>query len=55
MQDVEAHADRARKNRLLAVALFGVSFAILGLMLAVVFLTRTGVLAHLLSYLGQLY
>ena len=55
MQDIEVHADRARKNRLLALGLFAVSIGILGAMTAVVILTRTGILARLLSHLGQLY
>jgi hypothetical protein len=55
MQDIEANADRARKNRLLATGLFAVSLGILGAMAALVFLTRTGILARLLSHLGRLY
>ena len=55
MQNADLHAEQARKNRLLATVLFAVSFAILGLMAAVVILTRTGVLHRLLSHLGQLY
>lgn len=55
MQDVEAHAQRVRKNRFLALVLFMASLGVLGLMLTVVFLTRTGVLSRFLSHLGQLY
>jgi hypothetical protein len=55
MQDTEFHAARARKNQLLGLVLFAASLGVLGMMIAVVSLTRNGVLAHLLHHLGRLY
>ena len=50
MPDADIHAERARKNRLLAMGLFVVSLGILGLMIAVVFGIRSGVLGQLVGH-----
>jgi hypothetical protein len=44
MQAADLQAGRARKNQLLAAGLFAVSLLVLGLMIAVVFGMRSGVL-----------
>lgn len=51
MQDANLLAERARKNRLLAMGLFVVSVGVLGLMVAVVVGIRSGVLGRLVGHL----
>lgn len=50
MQAVDLHAERARKNRLLALGLFAASLVVLGLMIAVVFGVRSGALPRLIAH-----
>ena len=53
MQAADVHAERARKNRLLATGLFAASLVVLGLMIAVVFGIRTGFLPRLIDQLAR--
>jgi hypothetical protein len=50
MQTADDHAERARKNGLLALSLVVVSLAVLGLMIAVVIGLRSGVLGRLVQH-----
>jgi hypothetical protein len=53
MRAADLHAERARKNRLLAMGLLVVSILVLGLMLAVVFGVRSGLLGQLIEHIAR--
>jgi hypothetical protein len=50
MQAAEIQSDRARKNRLLAMVLFGVTLLVLGLMISVVIGIRSGLLPRFVDH-----
>lgn len=50
MQAADIHADRARKNRLLATVLFAVTLLVLGLMISVVIGIRSGLLPRFVEH-----
>jgi len=53
MQAADIHADRARKNRVLAVALFAMTLLVLGLMVSVVIGLRSGVLPKFVEHAAR--
>jgi hypothetical protein len=53
MQAADIDAERARKNRALAAALFAVTLLVLGLMVSVVFGLRSGVLPKFVEHAAR--